>query len=162
MKKFRLLCAALAGTLIYVLISLSGGTDGFWARKQLQEQKRLLSARTQQIQNITDGLELEFTAVEKDPDVIAAFARKLGYIRDGEKAVRINGLMTDSDFDFETGTPLKAAEPYTLPEWFCKAFALAVFAVVYALLLLDDYRKGRFRRSDTLIRGIPVYDLPQV
>ena len=162
MKRFRLLCAALAGTFIYVFISLSGGTDGFWAKKQMQEQKRLLSARTQQIQNITDSLELEFTALEKDPDVIAAFARKLGYIRTGEKAVKINGLVTDNDFDFETGTPLKATEPYTLPEWFCKAFGVAVFAIVYALLLLDDYRKGRFRKQATVVQGIPIYDLPQV
>ncbi|MCH5288596.1 MAG: septum formation initiator family protein [Treponema sp.] len=162
MRKFRLLCAGLAATCIYVIISLSGGTDGFWAKRQLQEQKRLLSARTQQIQDITDSLELEFTALEKDPDVIAAFARKLGYIRNGERAVKINGLLTDNDFDFETGTPLKATEPYTLPEWFCKAFALAVGALVYALLLLDDYRKGRLRTTTPAVQGIPVYDVPQV
>ena len=162
MKRFRLLCAALAGTFIYVFISLSGGKDGFWARQQLQEQKRILSTRTQEIQNITDSLELEFAALEKDPDVIAAFARKLGYIKSGEKIVKINGLLTDADFDFETGTPLRAVDPYTLPEWFCKAFGLAVFAVVYVLLILDDYRKGRFRRKTTAIQGIPIYDLPQV
>ena len=162
MKRFRFLCAALAGTFIYVLISLSGGKDGFWAKQQLQEQKRLLSSRTQEIQNITDSLELEFAALEKDPDVIAAFARKLGYIKSGEKIVKINGLVADNDFDFETGTPIKAIEPYSLPEWFCKAFALVVFALVYVLLILDDYRKGRFRRKNTVIQGIPVYDLPQV
>ncbi len=162
MKRLRFLCAALAGTFIYVLISLSGGRDGFWAKQQMQEQKRLLSARTQEIQNITDSLELEYTALENDPDVIAAFARKLGYIKSGEKIVKINGLDTDSDFNFKTGIPLKAVEPYTLPEWFCKAFALAVFLIVYVLLILDDYRKGHFTRKHTTVQGIPIYDLPQV
>ena len=162
MKRFRFLCAALAATFIYVFISLSGGKDGFWAKRQLQEQKRLLSTRTQEIQNITDSLELEFAALEKDPDVIAAFARKLGYIKSGEKIVKINGLVTSTDFDFETGTPLRAVEPYSLPEWFCKAFALVVFAVVYILLILDDSRKGRFRKKTTVVQGIPIYDLPQV
>lgn len=162
MKRFRFLCAALAGTFIYVFISLSGGRDGFWAKQQLQEQKRILSARTQEIQNITDSLELEFAALEKDPDVIAAFARKLGYIKSGEKIVKINGLITENDFDFETGTPLKAVEPYTLPEWFCKSFALVVFIVVYVLLILDDYRKGHLTKRRTAVQGIPIYDLPQV
>ncbi|MBQ7158710.1 MAG: septum formation initiator family protein [Treponema sp.] len=162
MKRFRFLCAALAGTFVYVLISLSGGRDGFWAKQQLQEQKRLLSARTQEIQNITDSLELEFKALDKDPDVIAAFARKLGYIKSGEKIVKINGLDSDTVFHFKTGIPLKATEPYTLPEWFCKGFALVVFVIVYVLLILDDYRKGRFTKKRTTVQGIPIYDLPQV
>ena len=137
---FRGLVAALAGTAIYVLVSFTCGTDGIWANGQLREQKRILSARAEEIQKINDSLSLEYTALEKDPDVIAGFARKMGYVRDGEKVVKINGLINIDEYHFETGTPIKSIEPYSLPEWFCKIAGLLMFFVTYLYLVVKDFR----------------------
>ncbi len=162
-KLFRLLAASLAGTFIYVLISFTCGVDGIWANDQLREQKRILSARADEIQKINDSLSLEYTALEKDGDVIAGFARKMGYIRDGEKVVKINGLIAMDEYHFETGTPIKAVEPYCLPEWFCKMAGLLMFFVSYLYLMVKDFRpKQRIKKDKIKIKGIPVYDLPQV
>ena len=163
MKRIRLLSAMLAGMCMYVLISLSGGRDGVLAARQLQEQKRILSSKTEEIQRLNDSLVLEFTALEKDADVIAAFARKLGYVKDGEKLVKINGLVTANDFVFDTGRPIKAAQPFSLPEWFCKLLGVIAFMLVYGVELLRDLRHWLFERKRALSsKGIPVYDLPQV
>ena len=161
---FRILVAALAGTAIYVLVSFTCGTDGIWANGQLREQKRILSARADEIQKINDSLTLEYTALEKDPDVIAGFARKMGYVRDGEKVVKINGLISLDEYHFETGTPIKSIEPYSLPEWFCKVAGLLMFFVTYLYLMVKDFRvkDGATKKSKVRIKGIPVYDLPQV
>ncbi len=161
---FRLLVAALAGTAVYVLVSFTCGTDGIWANGQLREQKRILSARADEIQKINDSLALEYTALEKDPDVIAGFARKMGYVRDGEKVVKINGLINMDEYHFETGTPIKSIEPYSLPEWFCKVCGLLMFFVTYLYLMLKDFRMkdGESKKNKIKIKGIPVYDLPQV
>ena len=161
---FRLLAAALAGTAVYVLVSFTCGTDGIWANGQLREQKRILSARTDEIQKINDSLFLEYTALEKDPDVIAGFARKMGYVRDGEKVVKINGLIPMDEYHFETGTPIKSIEPYSLPEWFCKMSGLLMFFVAYLYLFVKERREKEQvgRKAKVKIKGIPVYDLPQV
>ena len=161
---FRILVAALAGTAIYVLVSFTCGRDGIWADGQLREQKRILSARADEIQKINDSLSLEYTALEKDPDVIAGFARKMGYVRDGEKVVKINGLINIDEYHFETGTPIKSIEPYSLPEWFCKVSGLLMFFVTYLYLMLKDFRvkDAAVKKNKVKIKGIPVYDLPQV
>lgn len=163
-KMFRLLVAALSGTAIYVLVSFTCGTDGIWANGQLREQKRILSARADEIQKINDSLTLEYTALEKDPDVIAGFARKMGYVRDGEKVVKINGLINIDEYHFETGTPIKSIEPYSLPEWFCKVCGLLMFFVTYLYLMMKDFRMNvsSVRKNKIKIKGIPVYDLPQM
>ena len=163
-KMFRVLVAALAGTAIYVLVSFTCGRDGLWADGQLREQKRILSARADEIQKINDSLSLEYTALEKDPDVIAGFARKMGYVRDGEKVVKINGLISMDEYHFETGTPIKSLEPYSLPEWFCKLAGLLMFFVTYLYLMVKEYRAREQigTKTKVKIKGIPVYDLPQV
>lgn len=148
---------------MYVLISLCGGRDGVLAARQLQEQKRILSSKTEEIQRLNDSLILEYTALEKDFDVIAAFARKLGYVKEGEKLVKINGLVTPSDFIFDTGRPIKALEPFCLPEWFCKLLGVIAFFLVYGAELLYDFRCWLFERKRAMNpKGIPIYDLPQV
>ena len=88
MKRLKILSAALAGTLIYVLLSVMAGQDGIFAEKQLKEQKRILSARAAKIQIINESLKLEKTALEKDYDVIEGLARKMGYVSSGDKIVK--------------------------------------------------------------------------
>lgn len=164
-KMFKFLSAALAGTIIYVLVSFTCGRDGLWAHDQLREQKRILSSRTVEIQKINDSLTLEFTALEKDPDVIAGFARKMGYVRDGEKLVKINGLVNTDEYHFEIGTPVKYIEPYYLPEWFCKVSGILMFFVAFLYVNLKDFKekKTESRGNEKIkLKGIPVYDLPQV
>jgi cell division protein FtsB len=164
MKRFRFLSAACAGTVFYVLVSFFAGRDGLLAYRQQQEQKRILSVRTGQIQKINDSLQLEFTALEKDSEVIAGLAKKLGYVSAGDKIVKINGLSFDNERIYDPGTPVKAVEPDYLPEWVAKALGVSAFFVVYLYLLSRDIKAGLFRRrkESVFIGGVPVYDLPQV
>ncbi len=168
-KRYRFLPALLAGTCLYALVSVSLGKDGLWALRQMKEQKRLLSTRTEQIQGIYNSLDLERTALEHDGDVIAAFARKLGFVEPGEKLVKLNGLASEDEFLYNAGTPLKAGKIDFVPEWFCKASAILLSLVVYLFLLMKDLSSGEisFRRrpsftSESFVHGVPVYDLPQV
>lgn len=140
-KMFRTLIAILAGTFVYALVSLTFGRDGIVADGQLFEQKRALSARAEEIQRITNSLELEYAALKKDPDVIAAFARKIGYVAQGEKLLKINGLVSSEVENFDTGAVLKITEPFYIPEWFCKFTGFLVFFVVYSYLYLEDIKQ---------------------
>lgn len=163
MKRFRFLSAALAGTALYAIISFFGGQDGLWATKQMQEQKRILSTHTAEIQKLHDRLDLEYSALENDPDVISAYARKLGYVSDGEKLVKINGLASSVTEIYDTGTIQKPIEPIYIPESFCKFFAIITGTLVFLLLILNDHKNGLWgKKKNTFVKGIPVYDLLQV
>ena len=191
-KLYHFLAALFAGTAIYVFVSLVCGRDGILATRQLLEQKRILSNRTEEIQKITNGLELEQIALRNDDDVIAAFARKLGFVHSGEKIVKISGKDSMNRFIFETGTPIVSEEPKSIPEWACKIAGILMASVVFLLLFICDYResfqeerrernannansnktnkeddKSSFNKNlseekKTFVGGIPVYDLPQV
>ena len=61
------------------------------------------------IQKIHDELSLECTALEKDKDVIAAYARKLDYVSEGEKLVKITGLKPYEAPLYDTETIIRHA-----------------------------------------------------
>lgn len=162
MTRFRFLIAACAGTFLYVLVSLIGGRDGFWAQKQLQTQKRQISAHTASIQKVTDELQLEYLALKDDKDVISAYARKLGYVGPGEKLVKISGLAAKETQIFDPGTVVKHTPVKYVPESVCKMLGLVVFSLMYFVLFLSDYNKGIIqfkRKKNAKIEGMPIYDV---
>ena len=69
MIRCRFLIAACIGTFFYVVISFVGGRDGLWATRQMTEQKMLLSANANEIQNTNTKLTMEKKALEKDKRV---------------------------------------------------------------------------------------------
>ncbi len=163
LKKRNLVAAAFAGTFVYVTLSLSYGKDGIWAAKQLTEQKRLLSIHTDELQKLNNSLELEYNALRNDPEVISAFAKKLDYVADGEKIVKINGLYTSDVYKYGTGTPIKSAECTYIPEWFCKLFSLLVYGVFILYYVFKDIQADFKRRKiEKSVKGIRVYDLSQI
>ena len=166
MKTAKYLPALLAGTLAYAIISIFWGQSGVWAQKQLEEQKIVISVHTQEIQKINDELNLEKTAIRDDADVIAAYARKLDYVFEDEKLVKIKGLAVSEPSLYDTGTVLKSAPVAYVSEWFCKGAGLAVGLLMAAAIFLYDMSYGvksfsKKKRFET-IEGIPVYDVAQV
>lgn len=166
MKTGKYLPALLAGTLAYAILSFFWGQNGVWAQKQLEAQKKVISARTQEIQNINDDLNLEKTAIRDDADVIAAYARKLDYVFPGEKLVKIKGLGAAKSIMYDTGSVLKSVPVAYVSEWFCKGAGLAVGLLLAAAIFLFDVSYGvksfsKKKRFET-IEGIPVYDVAQI
>lgn len=164
MKRFRILSAALTGTFVYVFISVFAGRDGFLAERQQREQKRILAVRTESIQKTNNSLKLECTALQNDKEVIEGLAKKLGYVSDGDKIVKINGLSFEPEKIYDAGTPVKAREPEYLPEWVSKVLGIAAFLTVCLYSLYQDIKSGLFKRrkNPVFMEGIPVYDLPQI
>lgn len=142
MKRFRFLKAACAGIFIYVLLNVAAGKDSVWAMNQLQKQKREISSHTDSIRKVNDELNLEKKALEKDNDLIASYARKLGYVREGEKIVIISGLPAVETQIFDPGTIMKHKPVNYISESICKMAGLIVFAIIYFLLLLADINRG--------------------
>lgn len=148
MIKCRVLVAAVVGTLFYVFISILCGRNSLWAESQLNEQKRRLSLHAANIEQTKEELMLEKVALEKDMDVIAAYARKLSYIREGEKIVKISGLAVHENQIYDPGSVLFHEDVKYFPEWFCKTVGLVFFLLAYCIMFLFDAGKGFLQRSN--------------
>lgn len=165
MNRAKYLAAVFFGTFIYVLLSMSFGQNSIHCYKKMEEQKRLISRQTTEIQNINSELSLELTALQNDRAVIASYAHKLDYVSEGEKLVKITGLRPAQTTLYDTGTVLRHEEPEFISEKICKIVGLA-FALLFTLIFfLYDISCGNIvlgKNKKPIVTGIPVYDLPQI
>ncbi|MDE5897888.1 MAG: septum formation initiator family protein [Treponemataceae bacterium] len=165
MIRMKMLAAAFIGTLAYTAVSFLAGRNGIWGYNQLEGQKKEIARQANAIEAINAELVLEYTALLKDRDVIAAYARKLDYVGEGEKLVKITGLRPYQATLYDTGTVLRSAPCDYISETNCKIIGLVFFLLSLLLMVLFDVSSGRVsirRERADVIHGIPVYDVPQV
>ena len=165
MNRAKNLAAVFFGTFVYVLLSITFGQNSLHCFNQMEEQKRLISRQTSEIQNINSELSLELTALQNDRAVIASYAHKLDYVSDGEKLVKITGLRPAQTTLYDTGTVLRHEEPIFLPERVCKIAGFAFALMFFIIFFLYDVSKGNItfgKNKKPIVTGIPVYDLPQL
>lgn len=164
MKRAKYLLVLFIGTAVYVALSLTVGQNSMSCYRQMEEQKRIVTRQKTNIQNINTELILELTALQNDRAVIAAYARKLDYVVEGEKLVKINGLKPSKNAFYETGTIVRHVEPQYVSEKLCKIAAFCAGLIVLLLFLIKDFKNGEIGRKKnyTTINGIPVYDVAQI
>lgn len=165
MNRSKYLLAILSATFVYVLLSLTVGQNSISCYKNLEEQKQKISLRTSEIQNINSELTLEYSALLNDKDVIAAYARKLDYVGEGEKLVKINGLKVYQNTLYDTGKILRHNDTVFLSEKYCKIIGILFGIMTFFIMILYDINKGNisFKKKETVkVAGIPIYDLKQI
>lgn len=146
-RSWQFLFALLVGTIVYALLAMTVGSDGVWCYKQLEQQRRSISARAASIQKINDELTLERMALERDKSVIAAYAHRLEYVKDGEKLIKITGLKPYENILYDTGTPLRRHDIKCISEATCKAIGLLFFVLVSFIMLLLDIASSEERNT---------------
>lgn len=132
----KVLFAALVGSFVYTLLSSVAGLNGLYAYEQLEKQKKEIAYKTNEIENINKELSLEYISLLKDKDVIASYARALGYIGDGETIVKVNGLKPYQKTLWDIGTATKRAPCKHISEETCKILGLVFFVLTFIMLLL--------------------------
>lgn len=166
MKRAKYILVIFSGSFIYILMSLLFGVNSFRNYKFMEEQKVILSKQKSDIQNINSELELELTALRDDKAVIAAYARKLGYVNSDEKIIKITGLKPAQTALYDTGKVVRHQEPSYVSEKICKIVALIFSLMVFSLLFIYDIVKGNIvlgaKKRPAVVTGIPLYDLPQI
>lgn len=167
MKRCRFIISVLVGTFVYVLVSLMAGRDGIWATRQMEEQRRILSTRSAAIEKTNEQLKMEKSALLYDMDVIAAYARKLGFVKDGEKLVKVSGLAQRETRIFDPGIVQKSEAVSYLPEWFCKSSGLVIFILMYIILFLYDFNHGYInfhpnKKYYNMVKGTPIYEIHEI
>ena len=165
MKRAKYLTVLFVGTLVYVVMSLCFGPNSFKCYSQMEEQKRVVSKQKAEIQSINTELTLELSALKNDKAVIAAYARKMDYVQDGEQLVKITGLKPYQNALYDTGTVIRHIEPQFVSEKLCKMSAFCAAMLVLLVMLISDFRKGNLsftKSKKEFVAGIPVYNVPQI
>lgn len=158
MTRIKVLVSLFCGTLAYVFISVGFGPESFWAISQLEEQKQLITANLQHIQQINSELTIEFQGLRVDPDVIAAKARILGYKKTDEKLMRINGFPRGGDTAPETGVPMVVGKIEYVPEWLCKLSGVCISLFFMAIFAMQGLRK---KLQEKRVSPRPCYETVQ-
>ena len=165
MKRAKYLTVFFVGTLVYVLLSLFVGQNSFRCYSKMEEQKRIVSKQKAEIQSINTELSLELAALKNDRAVIAAYARKMDYVTDGEQLIKITGLKPYQNTLYDTGTVIRHEEPDFVSEKLCKLSGIVAAFVCLVLFLIIDIKKGEIsfsKNKNVHIAGIPVYNVPQI
>ena len=136
MKRAKYLTVLFVGTLVYVIMSLSFGQNSLRCYSKMEEQKRIVSKQKAEIQSINTELSLELSALKNDKAVIAAYARKMDYVSDGEQLVKITGLKPYQNALYDTGTVVRHEEPEYVSEKLCKMCGLCAALLVLLLMLI--------------------------
>ena len=129
----------------------------------MEEQKRIVSKQKAEIQNINTELTLELNALKNDMAVIAAYARKMDYVSDGEQLVKITGLKPYQNTLYDTGAVIHHQSPEYVSEKLCKLAGICAALLVLVILLANDIRKGEIflgKNKKVLVTGVPVYNVP--
>ena len=165
MNRAKYLAAVFFGTFVYVLLSMTFGQNSLHCFNKLEEQKRLISRQTTEIQNINSELSLELAALQNDRAVIASYAHKLDYVSEGEKLVKITGLRPAQTTLYDTGSVLRHEEPDFISEKICKLAGFAFGLLFCLIFFLYDISCGNIvlgKNKKPIVTGIPVYDIPQI
>lgn len=165
MNRAKYLMVILVGTLVYVFLSVTVGQNSIRCYNYMEEQKRLVSKRASDIQIINNELYQEYSALKNDKDVIAAYARKLDYVADDEKLVKITGLKPAQTTLYDTGSVLRHEVAGYLQEKYCKMAGLFISFLTLIVLFMQDISSGKItfgKQKKTAVTGIPVYDIPQI
>lgn len=165
MRKVKILFAIFTGTFVYAFVSFVAGNNGILGYNKLLEQKRAIVRQTEMIQNINNELTLEYSALLGDKDVIAAYARKLDYVGNEEKLVKVTGLKPSQTELYDIGTVMRKKNVPCMSEKTCKLCGLSFFALSLFLIFLIDLNNGNIilpSKKNVLIKGIPIYDIKQM
>lgn len=142
----RFLLSIFSGTLVYVAVSFCCGESGLWAKSQLEKQKEELVINIKNIQTINDDLSLQKKALNIDFDVIASYAKSLGFIQDNEKIVKISGIPSRTPLHPNIGKKYLKREIQYIPEWICKCLGTVVFLLTFITLLLSGMSRKTARK----------------
>lgn len=165
MNRIKYLLSIFVGIFVYVLMSVTIGQNSIKCYKELEVQKKQISLQASAIESLNEELRMELAALKNDNDVIAAYARKLDYVSDGEKLVKITGLKPIQTEIYNTGSVVRHKELKFLEEKYCKITGLSFFVLTLILLFFYDLNNGNitFKKDEKpLVTGIPIYDLPQI
>lgn len=165
MNRAKYLLVFLSGIILYIGLSLFLGENSFKNLSSLVEQKKAIVKHKVDLEDIRTELSLEVAALNNDKAIIASYARKLDYVADGEKLIKINGLRPYQRTLYDTGSVVRYIPDEFLSEKIIKISSVVFSFIVFLILFLWDIKNQNItfgKKEETFVTGIPLYEVPQI
>jgi hypothetical protein len=140
MRAAKYFFALWVGIGINALLSITYGTAGFSAYRQLEAERDKQKSNLETLARINKDLENEMDGLRYDRDTLIIHARDLGFAAAGERFIRIVGLGGVKKPRTEPGQVYAAAIPEYVPQKtitiiaFCAGFAVFICMAVFDFL----------------------------
>ncbi len=149
MSRFQLLFSACCAVFLYVSISVLGGQNGIWAYNQLQSHKIVLAQHLSTLQEVNEQLTIDSYALKEDKGVLKAYAKKMGFVSEGEKLLKISGFPDTPAFVYNAGSKILRPEIIFFPDWLAKCIGFFVFICINLIFSLIHLKKT-FKQYDSI------------
>lgn len=134
MSHIKIVLPFFVGTFVYSLIGLLAGPKGILPMRELELERSRVRANLEVLSETHDSLETSLNNLSSDADTITVYAHELGYVREGERLIRLAGFSGGIDRKLVPGTIVTARSPSSLSEWICKLAGLVFGALTYTLI----------------------------
>jgi len=150
----KLFTALFASLVTYAVSSALFGQSGFFATKELRQERDRLALNMEKLRGINSELKDTLDALRSDTDTIAVQAREIGYASEGEHFLRIEGLAPGASRPAPVGDLLSVRTPSFIPDLIIRIVSLLTGISVFVLSMGSSLRISRYRRHPR-----PDYDL---
>lgn len=134
MSHLKIVLPFFVGTFVYALFGLFAGPKGIIPMNELETERSRVRANLELLSETHDTLETALNNLSSDADTISVYAHELGYVREGERLIRLAGFSGGIDRKLVPGTAVTARVPSSLPEWLCKLAGLVFGVLTYTLV----------------------------
>jgi cell division protein FtsB len=131
MNVVRLLLYLAVGYMVRSVVLFFFGTGGLVDFRALEAQEKALETNIQNLERINADLMEEQQALATDPQRLALLARELGYFREGDQVLELEGSVP-AKRHFTVGTLVRVTHARRRADWIVKLLGLVVPVVVFA------------------------------
>ena len=147
MKNFRLLIYFALGYLGSSPLLLFFGSGGRLEYKTLNDYRTVLSGNIKELKNINNSLLAELDALSYDPERVALQARELGYLKEDEGIIKIEGYSPAKSY-FTVGKIIRRTPSNNYRfDWIFKLLGMIIPLTLYLFYRLALRKDGYANRN---------------
>ncbi len=136
MNSFKLLFSVSFAILVYITISIIGGQDGILAYNQLEEHKIVLAQNYSALSQTNSQLLIDTMALKEDKTVLASYAKRMGFVHDGEVLMKISGFADSPVFVYNAGSKVLRPEILFISDQSAKFVGFTIFLAMNIMFML--------------------------
>ncbi|MDR2510574.1 MAG: septum formation initiator family protein [Spirochaetaceae bacterium] len=138
MHVVKYLAAPWAAFIFYAVASFLAGNVGLFAFHTYEKEREMQLVNLEELRGLNSGLKAQKEALNSDPDTIAREALNIGYGRDGESYIMIEGFHDGREQRFRAGEIIKGNVPDAVEDESLKMYAIGIFIIVLGTLGVTD------------------------
>ena len=127
---------------VYTFFSFFLGQNGLYARKHLEAERQRLTENLQALEQTQQDFLKTKENLMTDGDMLAVYARQLGYGTESEQFIRIKGLSVAINPPMPAGQALYTVSPEFVSDTMIKVISVCFSLAILVFFLIKDTLLG--------------------